>query len=158
MVVVVVVMMMTMMMVRLSFQLLPHVICILPICIILGLHIMNLIPQRLGIQIKRCPVTLPHMQRHILCSKHLLHGGLGGVHELSGEAKLAVSAEDGERGNVAVALVAFVLHLSEDVTDDAAVVVLGDVKKLRPREDVVEIVFHLVILGKAKQVASLHSQ
>jgi hypothetical protein len=43
MVMVVVVVVVTMMMTLLSLQLLPHIICILPICIILCFHIMNLI-------------------------------------------------------------------------------------------------------------------
>lgn len=88
----------------------------------------------------------------------LLHSGLGGAHKLGGEAELAVGADDGEGSDVAVTLVALLLHLGEDVANDAAVVVLGDVEKLRPGEDVVEIVLHLVILRKTKQITCLHSQ
>lgn len=62
----------------------------------------------------------------------MFHGVLGGAHELGGEAELAVGTEDGEGGDVAVALVALLFHLGEDVADDAAVVVLGDVEELRP--------------------------
>ena len=88
----------------------------------------------------------------------MFHGVLGGGHELGGEAELAVGAEDGEGGDVAVALGGLLLHLGEDVADDAAVVVLGDVEELRPREDVVEVVLHLVVLWQAEQVARLHRQ
>jgi hypothetical protein len=43
-------------------------------------------------------------------------------------------------------LIGFLFHLSENVTDDTAVVIFGDVKKLRPREDMIKIILHLVIL------------
>ena len=89
---------------------------------------------------------------------NLFHGGLSGGHELSSETELAMGAENGEGSDVAVALVALLFHLGEDVADDAAVVVLGDVEKLRPREDVVEVVLHLVVLGKAHEVAGLHRE
>lgn len=137
---------MLMLMQLLPLKLLPHVVSILPIRIILSLHIMNLVPQCLRVQVKRRTVALPNMQRDILSTKHLFHGVLGGGHELGGEPEFAVGTEDGEGGDVAVALVSLFLHLSEDVTDDAAVVVLGDVEKLRPGEDVIEVVLHLVIL------------
>lgn len=87
-----------------------------------------------------------------------LHGVLGSGHELGGEAELAVSAEDGEGGYVTVALGGLLLHLGQDVADDAAAVVLGDIEELRPREDVVEVVLHLVVLRQAQQVAGLHRQ
>lgn len=61
-----------------------------------------------------------------------------------------MSTKYGEGGDVAVALVGLFLHFGENVADDLAVVVFGDVEKLRPGEDVVEIVFHLVILGQAE--------
>lgn len=72
------------------------------------------------------------MERDILGAEDVLHGVLGGAHELGGEAQLAVGAEDGEGGDVAMALVGLLLHLGEDIADDAAVVVLGDVEELRP--------------------------
>ena len=34
--------------------------------------------------------------------------------------------------------------------------VLGDEEQLRPREDVVKVVLHLVVLGEAREVAVLH--
>lgn len=89
---------------------------------------------------------------------NLFHGVLGSGHELGGEAELAVGAEDGEGSDVAVALVGLLLHLGEDVADDAAVVVLGDVEELRPGEDVIQVVLHLVVLRQAEQVARLHRQ
>lgn len=88
----------------------------------------------------------------------LFHGVLGCGHELGGEAELAVGAEDGEGGDVAVAVGGFFLHLGEDVADDAAVVVFGDVEELGPGEDVIEVVLHLVVLREAEQVARLHRQ
>lgn len=54
------------------------------------------------------------------------------IHELNDKAKLA---EDGGTDDVVVALVDFVFHLGKDVTDDAAIVVLGHEKKLRSREE-----------------------
>jgi len=88
----------------------------------------------------------------------LFHGVLSGGHEFGGETKFAVGAEDGEGGDVAVAVGGLFHHLGEDVADDATVVVFGDVEKLRPGEDVVEVVLHLVVLREAEQVASLHRQ
>ena len=64
--------------------------------------------------------------------------------------------EHGKGGDVAVALGAFLLHLSEHVSDDAAVVIFGDVEELWPREDVVEVVLHLVVLWEAEEIAGLH--
>jgi len=57
---------------------------------------------------------------------------LSGGHELSGETELAMGTKNGERSDVAVALVALFLHLSQDIANDATIVVLGDVEKLRP--------------------------
>ena len=88
----------------------------------------------------------------------LFHGVLGGGHEFGGEAEFAVGAEDGEGGDVAVAVGGLLLHLGEDVADDAAVVVFGDVEELRPGEDVIEVVLHLVVLREAEEVARLHRQ
>lgn len=61
-------------------------------------------------------------------------------------------------GNMAMALIAFFLHFSQNIADDPAVVIFGDVKKLRPGKNVVEVVLHLVILWEAKEVAGLHGQ
>jgi len=59
---------------------------------------------------------------------------------------------------MAVAVGGLLLHLGEDVADDATVVVFGDVEELRPGEDVVEVVLHLVVLREAEEVARLHRQ
>ena len=72
MVVVVVVMVVMMVVVMLlPFKLLPHVIRIFSIRIILSLHIMNLVPQGLGVQIESRTVALAHVQGHILGTEHL---------------------------------------------------------------------------------------
>ncbi|PON74308.1 hypothetical protein PanWU01x14_051400 [Parasponia andersonii] len=76
---------MTMMMGLLPFKLFPHIISIFTIRIVLSLHIMNLVPQSLRIQVKRSSITLPHMKGYILSSKDLFHGVLGRAHELGGE-------------------------------------------------------------------------
>lgn len=89
---------------------------------------------------------------------NLFHGVLSGAHELGGESQFPVSPEDGEGSDVAVALGALFLHLGEHVTDDLTVVVLGDVEKLRPREYVVQIVLHLVVLRQTEQITRLHRQ
>ena len=36
--------------------------------------------------------------------------------------------------------------------------ILGDVEEVGPGEDVIEVVFHLVVLRQAEQVARLHRQ
>ena len=66
--------------------------------------------------------------------------------------------QHGEAGDVPVAGlgVRIFFQLGEDVTDDPSVVVLGHPKELRPREHVVEVVLHLVVLRKAPQVGLLH--
>ena len=69
-----------------------------------------------------------------------------------------MSTKNSEGSDVAVALVTLLVHLGEDIADDAAVVVLGNVEKLRPGEDVVEVVLHLVVLGKTHEIAGLHRQ
>lgn len=140
-------MMMMVMMVLLSLELLPHVICILSICIVLCLHVMYLVPQCFSVQIECSTIAFTHMQRNILSPINLFHGILSSIHELRGESQLAMSAEDGEGGDVAVALVGLFLHLRQDVPDDPAVVVLRHVEELRPRQDVVQVVLHLVVLG-----------
>lgn len=57
-----------------------------------------------------------------------------------------------------MALRGFFLHLSQYVAHNLPIVILGHVQKLRPREYVVEVVLHLVVFGKAKQIAGLHCQ
>lgn len=89
---------------------------------------MNLVPQSLRVQIESSTVALPHVQRHILGGEDLLHGVLGRAHELGGQAQFPVGSEDGEGGYVAVALVALLLHLGQDVADDPTVIVFGDVE------------------------------
>ncbi|PON84824.1 hypothetical protein TorRG33x02_193760, partial [Trema orientale] len=76
---------MTMMMGLLPLKLFPHIISIFAIRIVLSLHIMNLVPQSLRIQVKGSSITLPHMKGYILSSKDLFHGVLGRAHELGGE-------------------------------------------------------------------------
>jgi hypothetical protein len=43
----------------------------------------------------------------------------------------------------------FFFHLSQHVANNSAVVIFGDIKEMRPREDVVEVIFHLVVFGQA---------
>ena len=50
------------------------------------------------------------------------------------------------------------LHLGEDVAHNSSSLVLSDVRQLWPRERVVEVVFHLVVLWQTQQVAVLHVQ
>lgn len=146
------------MMVLLSLELLPHVIRILSICIVLRLHIMYLVPQCLSVQIKCSTIAFTHMQRNILSPINLFHGILSSIHELRGKSQLAMSSENGERGDVAMALIGLFLHLRQNVPDNTAIVVLRYVEKLRPREYVVQVVLHLVVLRQAHQIASLHGQ
>ena len=48
------------------------------------------------------------------------------------------------------------IHLGQDVSDDLPVVVFGYPEELGPGEEVVEVVFHLVVFGKAPEVRHLH--
>jgi len=70
-VVMVMVVMMVLLMLLLPLELLPHVISILSVRIILSLHIMNLVPQGLRVQIEGRAVALAHVQGHVLGTKHL---------------------------------------------------------------------------------------
>lgn len=85
--------MIVMMMNLLPLQLLPHIIGVLPISIVLCLNIMNLVPQRFRVEIEGSPIALPHVKRHVLSPKHLLHCVLRRVHELRGQPELAVCPE-----------------------------------------------------------------
>ena len=142
----------------LPLELLPHIIGVLAVGVVLGLDVVDLVAERLGVEVEGGSVALADVERDVLGAEDLFHGVLGGAHELGGEAELAVGAEHGERGDVAVALGALLLHLRQHVADDPAVVVLGHVEQLRPREDVVQIVLHLVIFRQAEQIARLHRQ
>lgn len=144
--------------VRLALELLAHVVGVLAVGVVLGLHVVDLVTEGLGVEVEGGAVAAADVEGHVLGPVDGLHGVLGGGHELGGEAELAVGAEDGEGGDVAVALGGLLLHLGQDVADDAAAVVLGDIEELRPREDVVEVVLHLVVLRQAQQVAGLHRQ
>lgn len=66
-----VVVVMVMMVVLLPLELLPHVVSILPVRIILGLHIMNLVAKGLRVQIEGRAVALAHVEGHVLGTKHL---------------------------------------------------------------------------------------
>ena len=48
------------------------------------------------------------------------------------------------------------IHLCKHVTHDFAIVVFTHVEKLRPGQHVIEVIFHLIVLGQAHQVAGLH--
>lgn len=139
-------------------ELLPHVVGILPVRIVLCLDVVDLVAERIRVEVERGAVAAADVEGDVIGGEDLLHGVLRGGHELGGESELAVRAEDSERGDVAVALGRLLLHLREDVADDAAAVVLGDVEELGPGEDVVEVVFHLVVLREAEEVAGLHRE
>lgn len=71
---------------------------------------------------------------------YLSHGILCGGREFGGETEFALGAEDDEGGDMAVTVGALSLHLGEDVANDATVVIVVDMEKLRPREDLLEVV------------------
>ena len=117
---------------RLALELLTHVVSILIVGVVLGLDVVNLVAECLGTKIEGGAVTLPHVEGDVLGSmadwaRLLFLTRLLFLmwSELGGEAELAVGAEDGEGGDVAVALGGVLLHLGEDVADDTGVVVLG---------------------------------
>ncbi|CAA7398884.1 unnamed protein product [Spirodela intermedia] len=146
---VIMVMVMMMVVVVVLVGILAHVISVLPIGVVLGLNIVVLSGA----------IGPADVKGDVLCAVDAFHGVLRGGHELRGQAEFAVGAEDGERGDVTVAgLGRVLLHLRENVSDDLAAIVLRDVEKLRPRQDVIEVVLHLVVLRQAHQVAGLHRQ
>lgn len=81
-------------------------------------------------------------------------------HQLVGETETTIRAEYTDTCNVSVrdAVRRLFLHLAENVSDDPALFVLGNVGKLRPGQGMVEIVSQCVVLGKVMQVAVLHTQ
>ena len=77
-----------------------------------------------------------------------------------------MGAHNGERGDVAVrhAVGRLLLHLGQDISYDLGVVigrlfgprhVDGDIRQLRPRERVVEVVLEEVVLGEVLEVGVL---
>lgn len=143
------------------FKLFPHIVCILSIRIVLGFNVVNFVTQSRCVEIERRPIASTNVERHVLSSKDTTHGVLSGGHELRCETELAVSADDGEGGDVTVARLTggkFLFHLGENVADDFASVVLGDVKELGPRQNVIKVVFHLIVFGETQKIARLHRQ
>lgn len=69
-----------------------------------------------------------------------------------------MAAFDRETGDVSVFGSEFgvVFHFGEYVSDDGTVEVFGDPEELGPGEEVVEVVFHLVVFGEAPEVCHLH--
>jgi len=156
--VVVVVVMVMLLRLRLPERL-AHIVRVLPIGVVLGLDVVDLVPEGGGVEVEGGAVGSADVEGDVLGTEDLVHGGLRGGHELGGETELAVRAEDRQGGDVAVAgLGGVLLHLGEHVAHDAAAVVLGDEEELRPRQHVVEVVLHLVVLRQAHQVARLHRQ
>ena len=49
-------------------------------------------------------------------------------------------------------------HLGQNVANNLAVKVFGDPQKLRPAQEMIEIVFHLVIFRKTPKIGSLDLQ
>lgn len=130
-----------------ALELLPHVVGVLAVGVVLSLDVVDLEAQGGGVEVKGGAVTAADVEGDVFGAEDGFHGVLGGSHELGCEAKLAVGTKDSKGGNVAVAgFGGVLLHLGEDIADNLPVVVLGDEEELRPREDVVEIILHLVVL------------
>ena len=49
-------------------------------------------------------------------------------------------------------------HLGQHISHHSPTLILRHVRQLRPREGVVEVVFHLIVLGETEQVTVLHVQ
>jgi hypothetical protein len=64
--------------------------------------------QRLGVQVVGGAIGDAHMKGDVLAVKHLGDRALDRLHELGGDAHLAVAAEDCERGHVTCGIVGFV--------------------------------------------------
>jgi len=71
-----------------------------------------------------------------------------------------VTPQHGQGSDVAVRGIVggenVLFHFGQDVSDDLTVVVFGYPEELGPGEEVVEVVFHLVVFGKAPEVRHLH--
>lgn len=142
-----------------ALELLPHVVGVFAVGVILGLDVVDLVSEGGSVEVDGGAVAATDVEGDVLGAKDGLHGVLGGGHELGGKAELAVGAENGEGGDVAVArLGGVLLHLGQDVAHDLAAVILGNKEELWPRQDMIQIVLHLVILREAEQVARLHRQ
>ena len=82
---------------------LAHIERVLPVGVVLGLDVVDLVPEGGGVEVEGGAVGPAHVEGDVLGAEDLVHGGLCGGHELGGEPQLAVGAEDGEGGDVAVA-------------------------------------------------------
>jgi len=53
-------------------------------------------------------------------------------------------------------IIRILFHFGQDVPHNLPVLILCDVRELGPGKAVVEVVFHLVVLRQAQQIAVLH--
>jgi hypothetical protein len=83
---------------------LAHVERVLSIGVVLGLYIVDLVPESGGVEVEGGAVGSADVEGDVLGAKDLVHGCLRGGHELGGEPELAVGAEHREGGDVAVAV------------------------------------------------------
>ena len=84
-------------------QRLAHIERVLSVGVVLGLDVVDLVPEGGGVEVEGGAVGPAHVEGDVLGAEDLAHGGLRGGDELGGKPQLAVGAEDGEGGDVAVA-------------------------------------------------------
>jgi hypothetical protein len=82
---------------------LAHVERVLSIRVVLGLYVVDLVPESGGVEVEGGAVGSADVEGDVLGAKDLVHGCLRGGHELGGEPELAVGAEHRKGDDVAVA-------------------------------------------------------
>ena len=86
-------------------------------------------------------------------------GHTGLLHELIGKTEPPVGSEDGEGGDVPMRISGFlILHLGQDVANNLAILINGNIGDLGPGERVVQVVLELVVLRQTEQIAVLNIQ
>ena len=135
-----------------------HVIGIFVIEIVLGLNLDTSELESTLVEVEGSGVGLTDVEGAevgVVDFAHFLHGT---AHQGGGSTELAVGAEDGEGGDVAVSLadILFVVDFGEDVTSDLVVDVFEDEEVLGPGEVVVVVVSEVVVFREAAEIAVLH--
>ncbi len=110
------------------------------------------------VQVEGSSVAFSDMQRNVFGIEGFNHGSCCLIHKLLCQSKSPMRSFDSQGSDVPVRIIVslLLLHLGQDVADNVAGAVLGDVAELRPREAVVHVVLHLVVLRQAEQIAMLH--
>ena len=98
-----------------------------------------------------CSVALPNVEGNVLRIKTFDHIMLCSSHQTSGQTQLSVGTKDSKRRDVAMTSLCVLFHFGEHIANYLALArrVLSYIKQLWPRENMIEVVLHLVIFGEA---------